>query len=142
MAALEADRDLVLDHNPNGTGDARHGLGIVRDVLEQTDDALHLWPATLYSALVEEKGARSLSEREIGRVSREVDRLEADKVKLISEIAAWVERTRTLEQSLHAEREATANAAVENASLAAALEESHTASRLAYAEVALERERA
>ena len=90
----------------------------------------------LYSALVEEKGARSLSEREIGRVSREVERLESDKLKLISEIAQWVERTRTLELSLQAETEASANAAVERASLTAALEESQSASRLAYAEVA------
>lgn len=28
-----------------------HGSGIVRDVLEQTDGALRLWPATLYGAL-------------------------------------------------------------------------------------------
>jgi DNA-binding PadR family transcriptional regulator len=32
-------------------GDDKHGLGIVRDVLEQTDGAIHLWPATLYGAL-------------------------------------------------------------------------------------------
>jgi DNA-binding PadR family transcriptional regulator len=32
-------------------GDDKHGLGIVRDVLDQTDGALHLWPATLYGAL-------------------------------------------------------------------------------------------
>ncbi|HEX6054077.1 MAG TPA: PadR family transcriptional regulator [Gemmatimonadaceae bacterium] len=29
----------------------KHGLGIVRDVLEQTGGALHLWPATLYGLL-------------------------------------------------------------------------------------------
>ena len=38
-----ADRDL-------------HGSGIVRDVLEQTDDALRLWPATLYGMLDELEG--------------------------------------------------------------------------------------
>jgi DNA-binding PadR family transcriptional regulator len=32
-------------------GEARHGLGIVRDVLDQTDGELQLWPATLYGAL-------------------------------------------------------------------------------------------
>ena len=32
-------------------GEDKHGLGIVRDVLEQTDGAIHLWPATLYGAL-------------------------------------------------------------------------------------------
>ena len=32
-------------------GESRHGLGIVRDVLEQTDGELQLWPATLYAAL-------------------------------------------------------------------------------------------
>lgn len=30
-----------------------HGSGIVRDVLEQTDGSLRLWPATLYGALEE-----------------------------------------------------------------------------------------
>lgn len=28
-----------------------HGAGIVRDVLDQTDGALRLWPATLYGTL-------------------------------------------------------------------------------------------
>ncbi|MGW8268520.1 MAG: PadR family transcriptional regulator [Longimicrobiales bacterium] len=28
-----------------------HGSGIVRDVLEQTDERLRLWPATLYGSL-------------------------------------------------------------------------------------------
>ena len=42
-------------------GDARHGLGIVRDVLEQTDGELHLWPATLYGAL-EQLAAEGLIE--------------------------------------------------------------------------------
>ena len=47
-------------------GQDRHGLAIVRDVLEQTGGALQLWPATLYGALeqmdaeglIEELGAR------------------------------------------------------------------------------------
>lgn len=30
-----------------------HGSGIVRDVLDQTDGALRLWPATLYGTLDE-----------------------------------------------------------------------------------------
>jgi len=54
LAAL-ADRDL-------------HGLGIVRAVLEQTDEALRLWPATLYSALEDLAGAgliRELKEEEL-----------------------------------------------------------------------------
>lgn len=34
----------------------RHGSGIVRDVLEQTDGEVRLWPATLYSALEELAG--------------------------------------------------------------------------------------
>ncbi len=32
-------------------GGDRHGLAIVRDVLEQTGGAMRLWPATLYGAL-------------------------------------------------------------------------------------------
>ena len=48
------------------TGEDKHGLAIVRDVLEQTDGATHLWPATLYGALeqladeglIEELGSR------------------------------------------------------------------------------------
>ena len=31
--------------------EARHGSGIVRSVLEQTDGKLRLWPATLYGSL-------------------------------------------------------------------------------------------
>jgi DNA-binding PadR family transcriptional regulator len=31
--------------------DARHGSGIVRSVLQQTDGKLRLWPATLYGSL-------------------------------------------------------------------------------------------
>ena len=31
--------------------EARHGLGIIRDVLDQTDGELQLWPANLYGAL-------------------------------------------------------------------------------------------
>ena len=31
--------------------DDRHGLGIVRTVLEQTGGSLRLWPATLYGSL-------------------------------------------------------------------------------------------
>lgn len=33
--------------------EARHGSGIVRSVLEQTDGKLRLWPATLYGSLEE-----------------------------------------------------------------------------------------
>ena len=35
------------------SGRAMHGSGIVRAVLEQTDDKLRLWPATLYGSLEE-----------------------------------------------------------------------------------------
>ena len=48
-------------------GEARHGLGIVRDVLDQTDGALQLWPATLYGALeqlADEGLIEELGERE------------------------------------------------------------------------------
>lgn len=38
---------LALSEQP------RHGSGIVRAVLEQTDGKLRLWPATLYGSLVE-----------------------------------------------------------------------------------------
>lgn len=31
--------------------EALHGYGIQRAVLEQTDDGMHLWPATLYRSL-------------------------------------------------------------------------------------------
>jgi DNA-binding PadR family transcriptional regulator len=34
-------------------GEDAHGSAIVRDVLDQTDGALRLWPATLYGALDE-----------------------------------------------------------------------------------------
>ncbi len=33
--------------------EARHGSGIVRSVLDQTDGKLRLWPATLYGSLEE-----------------------------------------------------------------------------------------
>lgn len=36
---------LALSEEP------KHGSGIVRAVLEQTDDELRLWPATLYGSL-------------------------------------------------------------------------------------------
>jgi PadR family transcriptional regulator len=32
---------------------ARHGLAIARDVRQLSDDAIHLWPATLYGTLDE-----------------------------------------------------------------------------------------
>jgi len=38
---------LALSHEP------QHGSGIVRSVLDQTDDKLRLWPATLYGSLEE-----------------------------------------------------------------------------------------
>ena len=38
---------LALSDNP------RHGSGIVRSILEQTDGKLRLWPATLYGSLEE-----------------------------------------------------------------------------------------
>lgn len=44
-----ADRDL-------------HGSGIVRDVLDQTDGALRLWPATLYGLLDELEGEGLIAE--------------------------------------------------------------------------------
>lgn len=44
-----ADRDL-------------HGSGIVRDVLDQTDGALRLWPATLYGMLDELEGDGLIAE--------------------------------------------------------------------------------
>lgn len=47
-----ADRDL-------------HGSGIVRDVLDQTDEALRLWPATLYGML-DELGTEGLIEELTG----------------------------------------------------------------------------
>ena len=40
----------------------RHGFDIMRDVLEQTDGALHLWPATLYGTLDQLVGAGLISE--------------------------------------------------------------------------------
>jgi DNA-binding PadR family transcriptional regulator len=42
-------------------GGDKHGLGIVRDILEQTDGELHLWPATLYG-LLEQLAADGLIE--------------------------------------------------------------------------------
>ena len=47
-------------------GNDRHGLAIVRDVLEQTGGALQLWPATLYGAL-EQLAADGLIEALSGR---------------------------------------------------------------------------
>lgn len=38
---------LALSH------EAQHGSGIVRSVLEQTENKLRLWPATLYGSLAE-----------------------------------------------------------------------------------------
>ena len=40
----------------------RHGFDIMRDVLEQTDGGLHLWPATLYGTLDQLAGAKLISE--------------------------------------------------------------------------------
>jgi len=48
-----ADRDL-------------HGAGIVRDVLERTDDELRLWPATLYGLLDELSDEGFIRELEAG----------------------------------------------------------------------------
>ena len=39
-----------------------HGAGIVRDVLEQTDDQLRLWPATLYGTLDDLQAAGLIEE--------------------------------------------------------------------------------
>ncbi|MDX1646843.1 MAG: PadR family transcriptional regulator [Longimicrobiales bacterium] len=47
-----------------------HGLGIVRNVLDQTDGSLRLWPATLYGsleALAEEGFLRELKDDEVPR---------------------------------------------------------------------------
>lgn len=40
----------------------RHGADIVRDVLAQTDEALRLWPATLYRLLEELQGEGLITE--------------------------------------------------------------------------------
>lgn len=40
----------------------RHGADIVRDVLEQTDGSLRLWPATLYRLLEELEGDGLITE--------------------------------------------------------------------------------
>jgi DNA-binding PadR family transcriptional regulator len=42
--------------------ESRHGSGIVRAVLHQTDGKLRLWPATLYGALEELTGMGWLEE--------------------------------------------------------------------------------
>lgn len=41
---------------------ALHGSGVVRDVLDQTDGALRLWPATLYGMLDELQGEGLIEE--------------------------------------------------------------------------------
>jgi DNA-binding PadR family transcriptional regulator len=56
-------------------GQERHGSGIARDVLDQTDGELKLWPATLYRTLdemaaerlIEELSGSEHPERESGR---------------------------------------------------------------------------
>ena len=40
----------------------RHGFDIMRDVLEQTDGDLRLWPATLYGALEQLANAQLIAE--------------------------------------------------------------------------------
>jgi LmbE family N-acetylglucosaminyl deacetylase len=90
--------------------------------------------AAVLSALVEEKGARSLADRDIARIARDVERLERDKAALIAERPAWQDRIRELEHSLSAEQTASAAVAVEKASLQAALDEAHSALRLSHAE--------
>ena len=42
--------------------ESRHGSGIVRTVLDQTDGKLRLWPATLYGSLEELTGTGWLEE--------------------------------------------------------------------------------
>ena len=49
--------------------EARHGSGIVRSVLKQTDGKLRLWPATLYGSL-EELVALGWIEELIGQSER------------------------------------------------------------------------
>jgi DNA-binding PadR family transcriptional regulator len=44
----------------------RHGSGIVRDVLRQTDDQLRLWPATLYGTVDDLTGEGLIEELEEG----------------------------------------------------------------------------
>ncbi|MDX1647020.1 MAG: helix-turn-helix transcriptional regulator [Longimicrobiales bacterium] len=48
--------------------EALHGYGIQRAVLEQTDEGMHLWPATLYRSLaaLEEGGLIEQSETPVG----------------------------------------------------------------------------
>ena len=43
-------------------GQDLHGSGIVRDVLDQTNGALRLWPATLYGTLDEMESAGHIEE--------------------------------------------------------------------------------
>ena len=89
---------------------------------------------SLYSSLVDEKGARHLLDREMNRVLRDLERLESDKKKLLAELQHWADRAHTTEQALHAERGASAAYAVENASLKAALDEANSALTLSRSE--------
>jgi PadR family transcriptional regulator PadR len=55
---------------------SHHGSGIVRSVLEQTDDELRLWPATLYGSL-----ADLVERRWIEELTRVKDRPEGESEK-------------------------------------------------------------
>lgn len=46
------------------SGEDLHGSGIVREVLDQTDGRLRLWPATLYGSLEEMAGEGLIRELE------------------------------------------------------------------------------
>jgi DNA-binding PadR family transcriptional regulator len=89
---------LALSHEP------QHGSGIVRAVLEQTDNKLRLWPATLYGSLDElaqlgwieeltEPGERPAGESEKKRFSRitpagkQILSAEADRLKSLAQTA-------------------------------------------------------
>jgi DNA-binding PadR family transcriptional regulator len=45
-------------------GREQHGYGIMQEVLERTDGAVHLWPATLYGSLKKLIGSGLIEESE------------------------------------------------------------------------------
>ncbi len=82
-------------------GEARHGLGIIRDVLEQTGGELQLWPANLYGALeqlvadglIEELGAHERpagesEKRRYYRLTRAGRSATLSEVKRLEQLAA------------------------------------------------------
>jgi len=83
--------------------ESRHGSGIVRSILEQTDGKLRLWPATLYGSL-DELSARGWIEELVDPLERPRGESERKRIYRITPIGARIlkaeaDRMRSLAQT-------------------------------------------